>query len=192
MASTPVSVCVDNLIETSELASVKTVSGRYFAGVTDGTSPAAGQVGEHIFTSIASTTSVTSDNTDVAVAGASIALTPGVWRIGYHVPMGLVNLSGGNASVSCRVRLKDTSGSVLSGTSSYVSNSQVPSGAVLYSSSFSTSVVISIDTAETYTLNAAKGGSAGADKQARVAGSSFDATLDDDDSSSRVFATRIA
>ncbi len=164
-------------------------------GIVTGTAITAGYVGEYISAACSADTTTVTSNSSVSVTGLSIALTPGIWRIGFDVAAVTQNNAAGTASTTGRVNLRDSTNSVdIANTSAGFAANLAASGSAgdsLYNS-LSRSTVINISAAATYIVRVicSRTSSGGAD--VTVKSTAISAGITDPDNASMLWAQRIA
>ena len=120
-------------------------------GRTDGSSPAAGEIGEKISSSAISQTSTVSANTFIDVAGASLPLTKGIWLVHFTGQMRIRNVSGSIRNIAGKLSLTDSANNQISGGTVSLTNSSWPvSTDTTTNQSFTLNINITVDT--TYKL----------------------------------------
>jgi hypothetical protein len=162
-------------------------NGTQLQGRTNGVAIEQYKVGERV-SAYCTTSTSTDGGVDVDVVGMTLALTKGVWLLGYNVCSAVYNNSGGTSNIYGRVRITDSANNAVSGTEAFFGADAIANLVSIYgTSSRFTTVNISADT--TYKLRVA-GMSTG--KLAYVYGRSMVGAFTDPDNDSVIFAIRIA
>lgn len=110
----------------------------------------AGYVGEVITSSAMSTTTTVTADTELDVTGASITLTAGNWRIYYGAACRIIDNSGSGTTVFGRVRVTDSSNTLVSGSTSFFGGHLGASEALYFQ--VTNSVDVKIASSTTYKL----------------------------------------
>lgn len=121
-------------------------------GTNTNDAAAAGYVGEIITsTAMTSTTTVTAD-TEVDVTGASLVLTAGDWDVYIGGTTQLTNASGGATAVYGRVRMTDSSNTLVTNSSMFVGYNTLPASTGGYLNYTSCVISLSVASTTTYKL----------------------------------------
>lgn len=105
-------ICVTKLVETSTLPKIGSSVSPFLTGVTDGSSPAAGEVGEVL--TVEFPTTVRSNNAAANVyvdTPQTMTVTPGVWMVGFNLAVGYVLGPATNTVLSGKMVMR-TAGNV--------------------------------------------------------------------------------
>lgn len=107
----------------SHLSNVTTQSGGAISGITQGTAPSAGFIGEQFRATVATGSAVTLSN-GTAANVTSISLTAGIWDVS-----GLIGFSGSITATTCVGGISTTSATQGTQGDNNISTSSIPNGA---------------------------------------------------------------